>query len=101
MLQCSECEYYRAGPDGAPLLSCDPFKTIKEPECLAKWNLLHLSELAQSHRATLDVYRRLAPLQEKMFRHVEREIDEAEEADGWKYDSDDDDEGDHDDPFHL
>jgi hypothetical protein len=37
------------------------------------------------------MYERLAPLQEKMFRHMEREIDEAEEADAWKYDEDDDD----------
>ncbi len=102
MIQCSECEYYRRGLDGSPVLSCDPFSTIKEPECLAKWQLLHVSELAQSHRATLDVHRRLAPLQEKMFRHVEREIDEVEEADSWKYDPEaDDDEDGNDDPFHL
>jgi len=30
------------------------------------------------------MYDRLAPLQEKMFRHLEREIDDAEEADEWK-----------------
>jgi hypothetical protein len=31
------------------------------------------------------MYRKFAPLQEKMFRHMEREIDEADESDRWKY----------------
>lgn len=88
MLQCRDCEFYRETPDGTPHLSCDPFKTIKEPECLLKWQLIQLNVLAQSHQATLDMYRRFAPLQEKMFKHMEREIDEAEDADRWKYEDD-------------
>ncbi|MBI3834432.1 MAG: hypothetical protein HY287_08905 [Planctomycetes bacterium] len=62
--------------------------TIKEPECLAKWQLIQLNVIAQSHKATLEMYRRLAPLQEKMFRHMEREIDEADDTDAWKYGDD-------------
>jgi len=85
MLQCTECEFFRRKSDGSPLLSCDPFSTIKEPECLAKWQLVQLRLISQSHQATLDMYERLAPLQEKMFKHMEREIDEAEDADRWKY----------------
>ena len=84
MLQCTDCEFFRRNPNGEPELTCDPFSTIKEPECLAKLQLLHLKTIAQSHQATLDMYRRLAPLQEKMFRHMEREIDESESADSWK-----------------
>jgi hypothetical protein len=38
------------------------------------------------------MYRKFAPLQEKMFRHLEREIDEAEEADRWKFADDEEDE---------
>ena len=92
MLQCKDCEFFRQGPDGSPELSCNPFTNIKEAECLAKWQLLQLTVLAKSHQATLDMYQRLAPLQEKMFKHMEREIDEVEEADRWKLADDDDDE---------
>lgn len=55
-----------------------------------KWQLLQLNTVAKSHQATLDMYRRLAPLQEKMFRHMEREIDDADQADSWKNTEDDD-----------
>lgn len=91
MLQCSECEFFSRGPDGRPVLRCDPFSTIREPECLTKWQLIKLDTMVRAYQATLEMYERLAPLQEKMFRHMEREIDEAEEADAWKYDEDDDD----------
>ena len=94
MIQCRDCEYYRPGADGAPQFTCDPFSTIKEPECLLKWQLAQLNMIAQSHRATLDMYRRFAPLQEKMFKHVEREIDEADEADHWKHVDDEDEDDD-------
>ena len=90
MLRCQDCEFFRQNPDGSPLLTCDPLTTIKEPECLAKWQLVQLNVIAKSHQATLDMYRRLAPLQEKMFQHMEREIDETDEADSWKYGGDDD-----------
>ncbi len=99
MLQCKDCEYFGRGPDGSPRLTCDPFSTIKEPECLAKWQVVQLETVARSHRATLDMYRRLAPLQEKLFKHMEREVDEADEGDRWKHTGDDDDDEDDDDPF--
>ena len=89
MLRCTDCEFFSRKPDGTPQMTCDPMSTIKEPECLAKWQLVQLTVIAQSHKATLDMYRRLAPLQEKMFRHMEREIDEAEDTDAWKYGDDD------------
>lgn len=94
MLRCDQCEFFSRGADGSPFLGCDPFSTIKEPECLAKWQLVKLNIVAQSHQATLDMYRRLAPLQEKMFRHMEREIDDVDEADRWKSDAEDNDEAD-------
>ena len=99
MLQCSECEFFERGPNGQLTFKCDPFSTIKEPECLAKWQLLRSAELGQkvdrmiaAYEATLAIYKRLQPLQEKMFRHMEREIDEVEEGDAWKYDEEDEDE---------
>ena len=96
MLQCKDCEFFRWGADGSPELACNPFVNIKEPECVAKWQLVQLHTVARSHQATLEMYKRLAPLQEKMFEHMEREIDEAEEADRWKYSSGEDDENDQD-----
>ena len=89
MIQCQDCEFFRRGSDGSPQLTCDPFSTIREPECLLKWQLIRLEVIVRSHEATLDMHRRLAPLQEKMMRHMEREIDETEEADRWKLGDDD------------
>lgn len=103
MIQCEQCEYFSRGPGGEMSFRCDPFGTIKEPECLVKWQLLRLAEVSQkvdrmvgAYEATLAMYKRIQPLQEKMFRHMEQEIDEAEDADSWKYGDDeeeDDDEG--------
>jgi hypothetical protein len=84
VLQCEDCEYFSRGTGGVVMLRCDPFSTIKEPECLTKWQLIKLETMVRAYQATLQVYERLAPLQEKMFRHMEREIDEVDEADAWK-----------------
>ena len=48
MLQCQDCEFFKRGPDGAVMLTCDPFSTIKEPECLAKWQFIQLDVIAKS-----------------------------------------------------
>lgn len=100
MLQCSECEFFRRDAAGRVALSCDPFATIKEPECLVKLQLIKsmesgqkLDRLVSAYEGTLAIYRRMQPLQEKMMEHMEREIRETEEGDSWKYiDPDDDDE---------
>lgn len=96
MLQCRDCEFFHPGPNPGRFafpepsqFTCDPFSTIKEPECLMKWQLVQLNTVARSHQATLDMYSRLAPLQEKMFKHMEREIDDADESDSWKNAEDD------------
>lgn len=102
MIQCTECEHFSRGPDGQMKFTCDPFGTIKEPECLVKWQMLRLTEVSQkldrmvsAYEATLAMYKRIQPLQEKMFRQMEHEIDDVDEADAWKYaDDDDDDDGD-------
>jgi len=99
MIQCKDCEFCIRGPAGQIGFQCDPFSTIKEPECLTKWQLLKidmqlakLDAMVRAYQATLDFYRRLAPMQEKMFRHMEREIDEMDESDSWKADYDDENE---------
>ena len=84
MIQCKDCEYFSRRQDGKPQLLCDPFANIKEPECLAKHQFVKLQSLSEAYQATVEMYRRLAPLQERMFRHMEQELDEAEEADSWK-----------------
>lgn len=94
MLQCSECEYFSEGPDGRPIFLCNPFRNIKEPECLDKWQVIKLDSMVRAYEATVQMYQRLAPMQERMFRHMERELDEAEEQDSWKYLDDEEHEGD-------
>lgn len=97
MIQCEQCEYFQQGPNGEIAFSCDPFRNIKEPECLQKWNLIKtnqmlttLGELAASYRGQLDYYRKLAPMQEKMFQVVERELDDINEGEKWKISDDED-----------
>jgi hypothetical protein len=84
MIQCSECEFFRRGPKGEVSFACDPFSTIKEPECLAKWHLLKINQLVAGYQATLRYYDKFAPMQEKMFKLMEHEIDEMSESEKWK-----------------
>ena len=86
MLQCQECEHFHRGENGEIRLACDPFSTIKESSCLLKWQLLKINQMAAGYQATLNYYRRLAPMQEKMFQAMEREIDEMNESEKWKLD---------------
>lgn len=84
MIQCKDCELFHRQPSGEISFACDPFTNIKEPECLAKWQLIKMNQMVAGYQATLDYYRKLAPLQEKMFKVVEREIDEMSEGEKWK-----------------
>jgi hypothetical protein len=86
MIQCENCEFFHRGPGGEVSFSCDPFRNVKEPECLAKWQLIKTNQMVSAYQATLDYYRKLAPLQEKMFKAMERELDDISEADKWKID---------------
>jgi len=93
MLQCKDCEFADVGAEGQVRLRCNPFTTIKEPECIQKWQLLKLEALVQAYGATLAQYRRLAPLQEKMMKYMEREIDDIDESEKWKTDWEEDEGG--------
>ena len=91
MLRCEECEYFsRDEESGRIMLRCDPFRTAKESECLAKWQLLKLDQMVQSYQATVAFNRKLAPLQDKMMRYMQRELEGLDEADSWKQSLDDD-----------
>jgi hypothetical protein len=88
MIQCSDCEHCVRGPNGETGFTCNPFANIKEPECLVKWQLIKLDTMVRAYQSTLEVYHRLAPLQEKMFRHMQKEVDDMDEADSWKCEPD-------------
>ncbi len=86
MINCKECEFCKVSPDGRLAFACDPFGNVKEPECINKWMLLKMNMMVEAYQATLQYYRKLAPLQERMFKHVERELDDMDESDKWKID---------------
>ena len=94
MIQCKDCEFFKRNESGEIAFACDPFSTIKEPECLAKWQLLKINQMVNSYQAQLQYYHKLAPLQEKMFKVVERELDDMNESDKWKATDEDEPEGD-------
>lgn len=88
MNQCDQCELCEIGPNGQRVFKCDPFSNVKEPECIAKWQLIRLDMLLASYQSMLRSYGRLAPLQDKIFKYVQREINEMEESESWRLDSD-------------
>ena len=90
MLQCQGCEFFSQDDKGRISLTCNPFATVKEPACLEKWQLLRLDGLLQSYQATLNWYRKLAPMQERMFEFMKREMDDVDDAESWKYNDQED-----------
>lgn len=74
------------GPDGRRTFKCDPFVNIKEPECIAKWQLIRLDMLVSSYHGMLQWQKKMAPLQDKIFKFMKREIDDMDESDSWKSD---------------
>ncbi len=94
MIQCKDCEFCKVESSGQLSFACDPFNNIKEPECINKWLLLKIDLMVHAYQATLEYYHRLAPLQERMFKHVERELDDMDESEKWKVDDDDEEEQD-------
>ena len=96
-MQCQDCQYFHRTSRGDIRLECDPFSTIVEPECLTKWQLVRINQMVASYQATLDYYRKLAPMQEKMFKAMERELDDMSESESWKVQDEDGDSPDEDD----
>jgi hypothetical protein len=88
MIQCVQCELCEVGPDGRRAFKCDPFSNIKEPECIAKWQLIRLDMLLASYQGMLRWQTKMEPLQRKMMKLVEREIDDIDESEKWKIDDD-------------
>ncbi|MCH7558256.1 MAG: hypothetical protein IIB56_12485 [Planctomycetes bacterium] len=94
MIQCKDCEFCEMGPSGKRAFKCDPFTNIKEPECIAKWQLIRLDMLLASYQGMLKWYGKLAPLQDKIIQFMQREINELDEADQWKLDDEEQEEKD-------
>ncbi len=94
MIQCKDCEFFDRTPQGVAILRCDPFSTVKEPECLQKWELVKLNAMLQAQQTVAAMNQRLAPMQEKMIKFMEREMEDVDDADAWKYGLDDDEDDD-------
>ncbi|TKJ37048.1 MAG: hypothetical protein CEE38_09095 [Planctomycetes bacterium B3_Pla] len=90
MIQCKDCEFCQIEPDGRRNFTCDPFANVKEPECIAKWQLIRLDMLLASHQGMLKWQGKLAPLQDKIIKYMQREINELDETENWKLDVDED-----------
>ncbi len=86
MIQCKDCEYFHRDEGGRISFACDPFTNIKEPECLQKWQLIKINQMVEAYQATLSYYQKLAPMQDKLFHAMERELEDMEESEKWKYD---------------
>lgn len=88
MIQCTQCELCEIGPDGRRVFKCDPFSNIKEPECVAKWQLIRLDMLLVSYQSMMRWQKEMEPIQRKMMKYVEREMNDIDESDKWKIDED-------------
>lgn len=84
MIQCSDCELYEQNENGQRIFHCDPFCNIKEPECLMKWQLLRLDLLLKHSQTTLSWQHKMSPIQDKIFKYIQRELDDMEDSDQWK-----------------
>jgi len=94
MLQCKDCQFGEVDEKGHVRLTCNPFTNIKEPECLVKWQLVRLDLMTRAYMATVQEYKKIAPIQQKLYRRMSQEMDEMDEADRWKHADEEDDPGD-------
>lgn len=90
MIQCKDCEHFHRDANGRIALSCDPFGNLKEPECLAKWQLVKINQMVEAYQATLGFYHKIAPMQDKLFKAMERELNDLDEGEQWKQQDSDD-----------
>lgn len=94
MIQCKDCEFCQIGPGNHRTFKCDPFVNIKEPECIAKWQLMRLDMLLFTYSRMQQWQEKMAPLQDKIFRYMEREMGDIDESEKWKVDNEEKDEND-------
>jgi len=94
MIQCKDCEFCEMGAGNHRTFKCDPFVNIKEPECIAKWQLIRLDMLLVTYRGMQQWQEKLTPLQNKILKYMEREINDIDETDKWKVDDEEQDDKD-------
>ncbi len=94
MIQCQDCQHFRRSDEGKISFACDPFTNIVEPECVQKWQLIKINQMVDAYQATLGYYHKLAPMQDKLFKAMERELTDMDESDSWKRTDDEEDESD-------
>lgn len=61
---------------------------------MAKWQLIRLDMLVGGNQQLLKWYAKLAPLQDKIFKYMQREIEDLDETERWKIAEDDEQEED-------
>ncbi|AQT69027.1 hypothetical protein STSP2_02206 [Anaerohalosphaera lusitana] len=89
MIQCKDCELCEIGEDGRRTFKCNPFSNVKEPECLQKWQILKLDMLLAGYRSMLGFQQKMAPMQDRIMKYVQRELDDIDESESWKFDDED------------
>ena len=92
MIQCKDCEFCEIGSDSRRTFKCDPFINIKEAECVAKWQLIRLDMLVANYQGMLKLQEKLAPLQDKLFKYMQKEIEDMDESDRWKIEDEEEEE---------
>ena len=92
MIQCSDCELFHRDENGRIDFACDPFTNVKEPQCLLKWQYIKTCQMVEAYQATLSYYQKLAPMQNKLFKAMERELDDMGEGETWKQADEEEDE---------
>ena len=88
MIQCKDCQYCNIDEAGRRSFTCDPFSNIVEPECIQKWQLIRLDHLLGLYHRMVSGQEQLKPIQDKMLKYVEREMDDINEAEKWKIEED-------------
>lgn len=91
MIQCKDCEYCEMAPNGRRTFKCDPFVNIKEPQCINKWQLIRLDMLLANHQGMLKMQQKLAPLQDKIIKYMQHEMNDIDETERWKNDEEEED----------
>ena len=89
MIQCRDCEHFRRDEEGRISFACDPFINVKEPECLVKWQLIKINQMVEAYHSMLGYYQKLALMQDKLFKAMERELNDMDESEKWKQVQDD------------
>ena len=91
MIQCKDCEFFELDKHNRRVFKCDPFTNIKEPHCIQKWQLMRLDLLLANYQNMMKAQSKMAPIQDKMIKYMERELNDLDEADSWKLDYEDED----------